>query len=383
MNFGLTPEQDLLRSNARTFLEKECPSAFVRRVMTDSRGDIPALWRQMADLGWMGLLIPEEYGGLGLTMFELVVVLEEMGRVLLPGPYFPTVVLGGTTLLIGGNAQQRREILPRVASGEVRLTLALTEANGRWDASGVLLRAHPDSDGYTLVGTKLYVPEAHVADYCLVAARTQDDAAPEDGISLFLVEPQTPGVRCTQLPTMDPTRRWCELTFEQVKVPHAALLGPLHGGWAIVAQALERATTALCAEMCGAAQRVLELSVDYAKSRVAFGKPIGAYQAVKHTCAEMLLLVENATSLTYYAAWACQEGVPEASQAASMAKAYCSDMFSHVGAAGIQVHGGIGFTWDHDMHLYYKRAQSSRFTFGDANWHRDRVARALDVGGWG
>ena len=383
MNFGLTPEQELLRSNARTFLEKECPSAFVRQVMQDSSGDISALWRQMADLGWMGLLIPEEHGGLGLTMLELAVVLEEMGRVLLPGPYFPTVVLGGIMLLVGGNAQQQREILPGVALGEVCLTLALTEASGRWDASGVMLRAHSEPHGYTLTGTKLYVPEAHMADYLLVAARTAEGGAPEDGISLFLIEPQTAGITCTQLPTMDVTRRWCELKLEQVKVPHAALLGPLHGGWPIVAQVIDRATTALCAEMCGAAQRVMELSVDYAKSRIAFGKPIGIYQAVKHTCAEMLLLVENAKSLTYYAAWACQEGVPEASQAASMAKAYCSDMFAHIGAAGIQVHGGIGFTWDHDMHLYYKRAQASRFTFGDANWHRDRVARALETRGQG
>jgi alkylation response protein AidB-like acyl-CoA dehydrogenase len=383
MNFGLTPEQELLRTNARTFLEKECPSALVRQVMQDRTGDIAALWRRMAGLGWMGLLIPEEHGGLGLTMLELAVILEEMGRVLLPGPFFPTVVLGGTTLLIGGSARQQGEILPRVASGEARLTLALTEASGRWDAVGVRLRAHPDADGYTLVGTKLYVPEAHVADYLLIAARTQDGGAPEEGISLFLVEARTPGMTCTQLPTMDLTRRWCELTCDQVKVPGTALLGPLHGGWPIIAHVLDRATAALCAEMCGAAQRVMELSVDYAKSRIAFGKPIGAYQAVKHTCAEMLLLIENAKSLTYYAAWACQEGVQEASQAASMAKAYCSEMFAHVAAAGIQVHGGIGFTWDHDIHLYYKRAQSSRFTFGDANWHRDRVARALEAGGQG
>jgi alkylation response protein AidB-like acyl-CoA dehydrogenase len=381
MNFGLTPEQELLRTNARAFLEKECPSAMVRQVMKDPNGDIPALWQKMAELGWMGLLIPEDFGGLGLTMFELVVVLEEMGRVLLPGPYFPTVVLGGMTLLIGATPQQQRELLPRVAAGQVRLTLALTEPSGRWEASAVATRAQLTHGQYELVGTKLYVPEAHVVDYAIVAARTKDGWSPEDGISLFLLDRQAAGVTCTQLPTMDPTRRWCALRLDHVKLPPQALIGPLHGGWPLLAQVIDRATTALCAEMCGAAERVMEMSVDYAKSRVAFGKPIGAYQAVKHKCAEMLLQLENAKSLTYYAAWACQEGTPGASQAASMAKAYATDMFSHVAADGIQVHGGIGFTWDHDMHLYFKRAQSSRFTFGDATWHRERVARTLEGGG--
>jgi len=378
MNFGLTPEQELLRTNARAFLEKECPSAVVRQAMKDPIGDLPGVWQKMADLGWMGLLIPEDLGGLGLTMFELVVVLEEMGRVLLPGPYFPTVVLGGMTLLIGATPQLQQELLPRVAAGEVRFTLALTEPSGRWEASAVATRAQPTHDGYELVGTKLYIPEAHVVDYTIVAARTRDGWSPEDGISLFLLDRQAPGVTCTQLPTMDPTRRWCALTLDHVKVPPQALIGPLHGGWPLLTQVIDRAITALCAEMCGAAERVMEMSVDYAKSRVAFGKPIGSYQAVKHKCAEMLLQLENAKSLTYYAAWACQEGAPGASQAASMAKAYATEMLCHVAADGIQVHGGIGFTWDHDMHLYFKRAQSSRFTFGDATWHRERVARMLE-----
>jgi alkylation response protein AidB-like acyl-CoA dehydrogenase len=198
-------------------------------------------------------------------------------------------------------------------------------------------------------------------------------------MSLFLVDRQANGATCTQLPTIDPIRRWGELKLDQVKAPHETLVGSLYGGWPILAQVIDRAITALCAEMCGAAQQVLEMSVEYAKSRVAFGKPIGAYQAVKHKCAEMLLQIENAKSLTYCAAWACEQGAPEASQAASMAKAYCTEMFCHVAAEGIQVHGGIGFTRDHDMHLYDKRAQSSRFMFGDTNWHRDRVARTLEA----
>ncbi|HXH09704.1 MAG TPA: acyl-CoA dehydrogenase family protein [Alphaproteobacteria bacterium] len=378
MNFGFSAEQELLRTNARAFLGKECTSAFVRQVMQDPTGDIPALWKQMAELGWMGMLIPEGLGGLGLTMIDLVVVLEEMGRVLLPGAYFPTVVLGGITLRLAGNASQQQALLPRLASGALRTTLALTEPNGRWEAGGIAMRAVPTRDGYELNGTKLYVPEAGFADAIIVAVRTKDGWTSEDGISLFLLDQHSAGVVCTQLPTMDPTRRWYELKLDRVRVTRDALLGPLHGGWPILTQVIDQATAALCAEMCGAAERVLEMSVEYAKHRVAFGKPIGAYQAVKHKCADMLLQIENAKSLTYYAAWACQEGVPEASQAASMAKAYCTEALCYVVAEGLQIHGGIGFTWDHDMHLYYKRAQSSRFTFGDANWHRDRVARTLE-----
>jgi alkylation response protein AidB-like acyl-CoA dehydrogenase len=379
MDFGFSAAQELLRANARAFLDKECPSSLVRQVMRDPTGDIPALWQKMAGLGWMGLLVPEDRGGLGLTMIELALVLEEMGRVLLPGPYFATVALGGMALLLGGRTAQHGELLARLAAGELRATLAFTEASGRWDAQGVTLRAKPVGDGYELRGTKLYVPEAQLADCLVVAARTRDGWSPEDGISLFLVERQTSGLRCSPLPTMDPTRRWCELTFDGVRVAPEALLGAWHGGWPLAMQVIDRAIVALCAEMCGAAQRVLEMSVDYAKNRVAFGKPIGAFQAIKHKCADMLVLVEHAKSLTYYAAWACHEGIPEVSQAVSMAKAYCTEAFCRVAAEGIQIHGGIGFTWDHDMHLYYKRAQSSRFMFGDAHWHRDRLARLLEA----
>jgi alkylation response protein AidB-like acyl-CoA dehydrogenase len=379
MDFGFSPEQELLRTNARAFLEKEYPSAVLRRAIDDPAGDVPELWGKIAALGWTGLLIPEAFGGLGLTMSELVVVLEEMGRVLFPGPYLPTVVLGGMILLWGGSGAQQRHFLPRVAAGEARLTLALTEPNGRWDAVGVATSARITRDGYDVVGTKLYVPEAHVADYLLVVARTTDQEPPEERLSVFVVDRRAPGVGCRPLPTMDPTRRWFEVQLDHVRLRPEALIGPLHGGWPILTQALHWAMTGLCAEMCGAAQRVLEMSVEYAKSRVAFGKPIGAYQAIKHKCADMLLQIENAKSLTYYAAWACQAGVPEAPRATSMAKAYATEMFCHVAAEGIQLHGGIGFTWDHDVHLYYKRAQSSRFMFGDARWHRDRIARTLET----
>ena len=223
------------------------------------------------------------------------------------------------------------------------------------------------------------MPDAHLADVLVVVARSAESKNPEEGIGLFLVTRGTPGLEVKLLPTMDQTRKLCEVTFNDVRVAAGSVLGPAGGGWPALARVVERATVALCAEMCGGAQRVLDMTVDYAKIRVAFGRPIGSYQGVKHRAADMLVEVENAKSLTYYAAWAVDENAPEAALAASMAKAYCSDAFRRVSAAGIQLHGGIGFTWEHDLHLYFKRAKSSEFTFGDATYHRERVAQLISL----
>jgi len=241
----------------------------------------------------------------------------------------------------------------------------------------VTTTAAPSGGGFTLSGTKLFVPDAHVAHALVVVARTRD--AGEDGISLFVVPTNAKGVSITLLPTMDQTRKLCEVKLDHVAVPASALLGAKDGGWLPLARVVQRATVALCAEMCGGAQKVLDMTTEYAKIRIAFGKPIGSYQGVKHKAADMLVEVENAKSLTYYAAWAVDENVPEAALAASMAKAYASDAFRKVAGAGIQLHGGIGFTWEHDLHLYFKRAKSSEFTFGDATYHRERVAQLINL----
>jgi alkylation response protein AidB-like acyl-CoA dehydrogenase len=243
----------------------------------------------------------------------------------------------------------------------------------------VTLAAKESGGTYTLSGTKLFVLDAHLADALVVVARTREGKQPDEGVSLFLVPKDAAGLTVTLLPTMDQTRKLCEVTLEDVRVRADALLGPRDGGWAPLGRVVERATVALCAEMCGGAQKVLDMTVEYAKIRVAFGKPIGAYQGVKHRAADMLVDVENAKSLTYYAAWAVDENVPEAALAASMAKAYASDAFRRVAGAGIQLHGGIGFTWEHDLHLYFKRAKSSEFTFGDATYHRERVAQLISL----
>ena len=378
MDFGFSPEQEMLRATARKFFENECPSTFVRAMMETPAGTTGAFWTKLAEQGWLGLVYPEEFGGTGLGFVDLTVLMEEMGRVVMPSPFFATL-LGGLAVQEAGSAAQKKEWLGKIAVGEAKATLAWTEPSARWDAAGITTSAKKAGGGYVLSGTKLFVLDAHLADVLVIVARTQESARPEDGVGLFLVPKGARGLKTTLLPTMDQTRKLCEVVLDNVSVPASDVLGNPTGGWAPLARVLERATVALCAEMCGGAQKVLEMTTEYAKIRVAFGKPIGSYQGVKHKAADMLVDVENAKSLTYYAAWAVDENVPEAALAASMAKAYVSDAYRKVSGTGIQLHGGIGFTWEHDLHLYFKRAKACEFTFGDATYHRERVATLINL----
>jgi alkylation response protein AidB-like acyl-CoA dehydrogenase len=377
MDIGFTEEQELLRDTARKFLDSECDTKFVRAMMATEAAVTPEFWGKLAENGWLGIIYPEEDGGSGLGLVDLVVLMEEVGRAVMPGPFPATVLLGGAAIAEAGSPSQRQEFLPGIAAGELKATLAATEPNARWDAAGITLAAKEARGGFTLSGTKLFVPDAHQADVLVVAARTKDGSTMEDGVSLFLVPKGTAGVTVRVLPSVDETRKLCEVTFDNVTLPPTALLGDLNGGWPALARVTDRAAVALSAEMCGAAQRVLDMTVDYAKLRVAFGKPIGTYQGVKHKCADMLIEIENAKSLTYYAAWAVDEGEPDAAMAVSMAKAAASDAGRKVCAAGIQLHGGIGMTWEHDLQLYLKRAKASEIALGDATWHRERIARLL------
>jgi alkylation response protein AidB-like acyl-CoA dehydrogenase len=379
MDFGFNQEQELLRATARKFLENECTSEFVRARMAEPAGVTDEFWKKLAEQGWLGLIYPEEFDGTGLGFVDLTVLMEEMGRAVMPGPFFSTLLLGGLSILEAGSTAQKKEWLSKISAGEAKATLAFTEPNARWDAAAVTATAREAGGGFTLSGTKLFVLDAHTADVIVVAARTREGKRPEDGLSLFLVPKGAKGLDVKLLPTMDQTRKLCEVTLRDVTVGADALLGARDGAWAPLSRVLDRATVALCAEMCGGAQRVLDMTTDYAKIRIAFGKPIGSYQGVKHKAADMLVEVENAKSLTYYAAWAVDENVPEAPLAASMAKAYVSDAFRKTAGAGIQLHGGIGFTWEHDLHLYFKRAKSSEFTFGDATYHRERVAQLINL----
>ena len=379
MNFGFSEDQELLRDTARKFLDSECPTTFVRKMMADETAHSTELWKKIAQLGWLGIIVPEEYGGSGGNFLDLVVILEEMGKSLLPGPFFATVLLGSTAVLAGGSAAQKAALLPTVAAGNLLLTLAVAEPSGRYDAAGVTLAATSKGSDFVLSGEKLFVQDAHVADQLVVAARTSQGSSPQDGITLFLVDAKAPGVRISQLKTVDMTRRQCHVAFQDVAVAGSQVLGEVGKGWPIVRRVLDQAMAGLCAEVVGTAQKALDIAVAYAKERVQFGKPIGSFQAVKHKCVDMMVQVENARSLTYYAAWTVDENVPEVGQAVPMAKAYCSDMAKTVTSEAIQVHGGIGFTWEHDMHLFYRRGLAAEAAFGSAPVHREVVAQTLNL----
>jgi alkylation response protein AidB-like acyl-CoA dehydrogenase len=372
MNFSLSDEQVALRSVVRRFLAEHATESETRRVMASDTGYDPAVWDRLAgQLGLVGLAVPEKYGGAGSGWVELGVVFEEMGRVLLCAPYFATVALAIPALLASGDEAACADLLPDIAAGQRIATLALTEPAGRWDADGVTLGAAPGDDGWRLDGLKTYVPDGAIADLVLVVARS------DAGIGLFAVEGTASGLTRRALPTLDQTRKQAELSFDGVQ---ARLVGREGTGWAAVEETLRRAAVALSAEQVGAAQRALDMAVEHAKVRTQFGRPIGSFQAIKHMCSEMLLAVESARSAAYYAMWAADSSPEELPAAASLAQAFCSDALSSVAASCIQVHGGIGFTWEHPAHLYFKRASSSSFLLGDADHHRtlfaDRVLPA-------
>lgn len=377
MDFDLGKEQLMLKDSARDFLKKECSKEFVREMIDDEKGYSPKLWRKMADLGWLGLIIPEEHDGIGSGFLDLVVLLEEMGRALLPGPFLPTVVYGARTILAAGNAELQKRFLPAIANGEMIVTLALLEASGQFDPAMITLTAEASAEEFVLNGVKMFVPDGHVADYLICVARTGTGDGP-DGISLFLVDTKTEGLQVEVLTTMTGEKS-CEVRFDQVKVSKSNLLGPVNGGWPIVETLLDEAIVAESAWMMGGARWTLEESVAYAKERIQFGVPIGSFQAIQHKLANVAVEVEGAISIVYYAAWAIDEKEPDKSIAASAAKAWCSDMYTRAAMEGIQVHGGMGFTWEHDMHLYLKRAKSSQVTFGDGAYHRERVAQLLGI----
>ncbi|MDQ6614096.1 MAG: acyl-CoA/acyl-ACP dehydrogenase [Actinomycetota bacterium] len=376
MNLAFSDEQEELRRSLRRFLADKSPESEVRRLMDTETGYDPQVWAQMAEqLGLQGLAIPEEYGGSGFSFVELVVVMEEMGRALLCAPFFSSVILAGGALMACGDDHAKKELLPGIASGEVLATLALTEDSGRWDEGGVTAVARAAGDpegGYVLDGHKTFVFDGHVADVILVAARVDGGA----GVSLFAVDGRAPGLERHAMPTMDQTRKQARLVFSSVT---ARLIGAEGGAWPVVARALDRGAIALAAEQVGGAQRVLEMSVEYAKVRVQFGRPIGSFQAVKHKCADMLLAVESAKSAAYYAAWAAAEDNEEVPVMASLAKAYCSEAYFQAASDNIQIHGGIGFTWDHPAHLYFKRAKSSELILGDPAYHRELLAQRIGI----
>lgn len=369
MDLGLTQEQEMLRTSARDFLEKECPKSLVRAMEKDPQGFPQELWRKLAAQGWAGLVAPEEFGGAGMTFLDLCLLLEELGRACAPVPYLSTV-LGGLLIATLGSEAQKQSLLPRLAEGHLIVSLALLEADGSCDPASIHLQAAPHGDGLILEGTKLLVPDAHIADLLLVAAR-----APSGGLTLLLVEPKAPGVTITPLRTIVDDKLFA-VSFKGARAPRSSVLGEMGKAGPALSSFLEQAAVAQCALMCGGAQAVVELSVSYAKERVQFGRPIGSFQAIQHMCADMALASDGARFATYYAAWRLSEGLP-LDGAASVAKAWASDAYRRITAQGQQVHGAIGFTYDHDMQLYFRRAKAMEVAFGDGDYHRERVAQLL------
>jgi alkylation response protein AidB-like acyl-CoA dehydrogenase len=372
VRFAFSDEQNELRRAVRRFLQDKSPEAEVRRLMQTDTGYDPVVWRQMADqLGLQSVTIPEAYGGSGLSCVELTIILEEMGGALLCAPYFSTVALATNTLLTAGDESAKVEFLPGIASGETMATLAFTEDSGSWDLASVSLEARETAAGWRLTGRKMFVVDGMVANLLLVVGR---HAA---GLSLFAVRPDAAGLVRTSLETIDMTRKQARLEFADTP---AHLIGSPGGALLGLSRMLDLAAIALAAEQVGGAQRCLDSAVEYAKSRIQFGRPIGSFQAIKHKCADMLVEVESARSAAYYAAWAADvDGADDLPAMASLAKSYCSEAFSNAATQNIQIHGGMGFTWEHPAHLYYRRARSSEQMLGDAAYHRELLIQRMGL----
>lgn len=376
----LSEEQQLLRDTARRFLEERAGLDTARALMETEAGYDPETWAAIAEMGWQAMAVPEEYGGVGATPVETAVLMEEMGRVLLPAPYLSTVILAAGLLMEAGSEEQKAAFLPGIAAGESLWALALTEPGGKWDPAGVQTTAVRNGDGWVLDGVKSYVVDGHIAHHLLAVCRTAAADHPAEGITAFIVPADAPGVAAAKILSMDQTRSLAEVRLTGVEVPDGARVGPAGGGWAAVDRVLDQAAAALAAEQVGGAQACLEMAVEYARTRHQFGRPIGSFQAIKHKCADMLVAVESAKSAAYYAARAAAgEGGEDLSVAAPLAKSYCSEAYFQCAAENIQIHGGIGFTWEHDAHLFFKRAKSSEIMFGDPAFHRARLADRIGI----
>ena len=377
MDLGLSEEQEMLKKSACDFLQKECPKRLIRQLDESDEGYSVELWRRMAELGWVGLVFPEKYGGSGRSFLDLTILLEEMGYNIVPGPFFSTVVLGGLAILAAGSQEQKMEFLAKIARGEMILSLALTEPAASYDAASVKTKAIARNGEYVIKGTKLFVLNANVADYILCVARTKETKDPEDGITVFLVDARSPGLTCTLLKTLARDKQ-CEVVLDNVTVSEKSVVGKRDEGWPMVKDILQKAAVAKCAEMVGGAQAALDMAVNYAKERVQFGRPIGSFQAIQHYCANMAMDVGGSRFVTYKAAWKVSEGLPAALDAA-IAKAWVSEAYARVTLSAHQIFGAIGFTMDHDIHLYYRQAKAAEIIFGGADFHRAIVAHELGL----
>lgn len=375
MNFGFTEEQELLRAETRKFLDQNAPLTRVREIVESDSGSDPALWARMAELGWVGLCMPEEHGGVGLDLETLLVVLEETGRSLFPSPLVSTV-LAAKAIERFGNGEQQTRWLPGLAEGSKVGTFAFLERNDSLTPDGVEAFAKPDGEELVLSGEKLFVTDVGVADLFVVAVRTGSDA---DAISLVVVDREVDGVSVESFDGMDLTKRVGRLTLEDVRVGADCVLGASGAGWPAAGWLLDLGAALVTAEAVGAAEAALEITTTFAKERIQFDEQIGKFQGVKHPLAEIYVDVESVRSLVYYAIWALDQDTADAQLAVSRAKAYCADAFPAAGIMGVQLHGGVGYTWEYDIQLYLKRSKWVRPIFGDADYHYERIARLGDL----
>jgi alkylation response protein AidB-like acyl-CoA dehydrogenase len=377
MEFSFTQDQKLIRDAVRDLLNKECPSDLVREMEQDEKGYPPELWHKIAELGWLGLIYPEEYGGSDGNFMELTVFLEEMGRYLAPIPFLPTVILGGMSILYGGNEIQKQEFLPKIANGDLILSMAFTEPEPIYDVTGINLQAIQEGNHFLIEGTKIFVPYAHMADYLICTTRTKTSRKKESGITLFLVDGKNPKLNLTSLETIAHDKQY-EVVFDRVEVTNRSIIGKPNKGWEVLKKVFEQAVIAQCALMVGGAERVLEMTVAYAKNRVQFGRPIGSFQAIQHRCANMVTDLDGAKFATYEAAWKFDQGI-QCTFEVSVAKAWASQAYRRICANGHQIFGGLGLIKDQDMELYTRRAKAAELFLGDTQFHREIIAKELGL----
>ncbi len=375
MDLALSEIQQMLKASAREVLAQEFPFEVVRAMEADEKGFTPELWQSMAELGWLGLVMPEEYGGAGGSFFDLGMLLEEMGRALTPGPFFSTVALGALTVLDAGDEAMQSKLLPGIASGETMMTMAIAEEGGGYSPADVRLWAKHQSGEFVLSGRKMFVPDAHVADFAIVATRTSERLDPRNGITLFLVPLDAEGVSITPHATMA-LEKQAHVEFDNVRVPADSVLGSVDKGWPELERALQRAAIAKGLEMVGGADAVLEMTLDYLKNRVQFGRPVGTFQALQHHCANMAIDVEGSRYAVYQAAQRISQGL-SAGREVSVAKAWVSDAYMRVCATAVQCHGAVGFTAEHDLQLFVRRARVQEQLYGDGGFHRRLLAAGL------
>ncbi len=376
MDFALSAEQELLKKEARHFLETECPKSMVKKLEASELGYSPEMWKKMADLGWLGLILPEAYGGVGGSLLDLAVMLEEVGRTTAPSPIFSTMVMGVLPILEAGNEQQKNHLLPRVANGEILLTMAIAEPEADYQPQYLSTHATHHKDGvFSITGTKLFVQNAHTANYLLVVARTGKVNAAGDGISIFIIDSDTSGVASTPLITIAADKQF-EVTLDKVPCSNNDVLGGLNKGWPIVESTLRKATALQCVEMVGVAHKALELTAGYAATRIQFARPIGSFQAVQHRLADMLTDVESARWLSYQAVWRLDKGLPAAREV-SIAKAWTSDACQRVVSGAHHIHGGVGFDVDYDLHYHFRWSKALELNLGSAPIHKGMAESAI------